>query len=202
MHAVEPPDGAQRKTTERGRRELSDTSRVSASIGPAQLSYASSLEVEAEQLDHLLESSTPSTCPAGRTPRQPRAASHLVGNRRRAPARPPCTGVATTSRASTPSTAGRRSWWPSPTAPCEVLASLRDPDEFAAVFVDDVAGTIAWPNGVLDPTCSMVAIRPPAALRRSSCASTPSDRPADPPAGGIGGQGAQGQADQAGSHPA
>jgi hypothetical protein len=33
-----------------------------------------------------------------------------------------------------------------------VLESLRDPVEFAGVFVDDVAGTVAWPNGVdLDP---------------------------------------------------
>ncbi len=28
-----------------------------------------------------------------------------------------------------------------------VLGSLRDPDVFAEVFVDEVAGTIAWPNG-------------------------------------------------------
>ncbi len=33
-----------------------------------------------------------------------------------------------------------------------VLEPLRDPVEFAGVFVDEVAGTIAWPNGVdLDP---------------------------------------------------
>lgn len=33
-----------------------------------------------------------------------------------------------------------------------VLASLRDPAEFSGVFVDDVAGTIGWPNGIdLDP---------------------------------------------------
>lgn len=33
-----------------------------------------------------------------------------------------------------------------------VLASLRDPARFAEVFVDEVAGTIAWLNGVdLDP---------------------------------------------------
>lgn len=33
-----------------------------------------------------------------------------------------------------------------------VLDSLRDPVEFAGAFVDDVAGTVAWPNGVdLDP---------------------------------------------------
>lgn len=34
----------------------------------------------------------------------------------------------------------------------EVFDSLRDPDEFARAGVDDVAGTISWPNGVdLDP---------------------------------------------------
>ena len=33
-----------------------------------------------------------------------------------------------------------------------VFAPLRDPVEFARVFVDEIAGTIAWPNGVdLDP---------------------------------------------------
>ncbi len=33
-----------------------------------------------------------------------------------------------------------------------VLATLRDPAAFAGAFVDEVAGTIAWPNGVdLDP---------------------------------------------------
>lgn len=55
INAVEPPDAAQGKTTERGRRELLDTSRVSGSTGPARLSYASPLDLEAEQLDNLLE---------------------------------------------------------------------------------------------------------------------------------------------------
>jgi hypothetical protein len=33
-----------------------------------------------------------------------------------------------------------------------VLESLRDPQMFVSVSVDEVAGTIAWPNGVdLDP---------------------------------------------------
>ncbi len=33
-----------------------------------------------------------------------------------------------------------------------VLEPLRDPVEFAGVFVDEFAGTIAWPNGVdMDP---------------------------------------------------
>jgi hypothetical protein len=33
-----------------------------------------------------------------------------------------------------------------------VLAALRDPNVFAAVEVDPVAGTVMWPNGVdLDP---------------------------------------------------
>lgn len=33
-----------------------------------------------------------------------------------------------------------------------VLATLRDPVAFAGAFVDEVAGTIAWPTGVdLDP---------------------------------------------------
>jgi len=33
-----------------------------------------------------------------------------------------------------------------------VLEGLRDPSEFAKVVLDDVAGTVAWPNGVdLEP---------------------------------------------------
>jgi hypothetical protein len=33
-----------------------------------------------------------------------------------------------------------------------VFESLRDPEEFARVVVDDVAGTVAWPSGIdLDP---------------------------------------------------
>jgi hypothetical protein len=33
-----------------------------------------------------------------------------------------------------------------------VLEPLRDPVEFARAFVDDLAGTVAWPNGIdLDP---------------------------------------------------
>lgn len=52
-----------------------------------------------------------------------------------------------------------------------VLESLRDPVAFAGVFVDDVAGTVAWPNGVdLDPDVlhgdhRPAAGDPPAVLR-------------------------------------
>lgn len=49
-----------------------------------------------------------------------------------------------------------------------VLEALKDPEVFAQVAVDDVAGTVVWPNGVdLDPDV-LHGDRPPAAGRAPS----------------------------------